>query len=251
MIPNRISIVSYNLWNTELWPDREPALRQFLSTFMPDILCIQELRNETMICVSECLETHEKIKDDLPGWACESNIFWNKHYFKEVTHGLEDLEMPEKYRGFFWVRLKVIGSDKTILVATAHFTWQGVPKEIETGLNPRNHQIRQTIKCLKKLVKTNEPAFFMGDLNDPILPLYFLPKEGYNSCFQDLNLLSPTTYPALPMTDFLRHNLGHNETIDYIFCNGKAKTISAFVPQFYFKGLAPSDHWPVYAIYQL
>ena len=59
MIPNRISIVSYNLWNTELWPDREPALRQFLSTFMPDILCIQELRNETMICVSECLETHE------------------------------------------------------------------------------------------------------------------------------------------------------------------------------------------------
>ena len=58
MIPNRISIVSYNLWNTELWPDREPALRQFLSTFMPDILCIQELRNETMICIGECLETH-------------------------------------------------------------------------------------------------------------------------------------------------------------------------------------------------
>ena len=155
--------------------------------------------------------------------------------------------MPEQYRGFFWVRLKLKGSDITIFIATAHFTHQEDLKEIETGFTPRNNQIRQTIKCLNKLVKNNEPAFFMGDLNDPVLPEYFLTKEGYKSCFQDLNLLSPPTHPTLLMIDVP----GPNQTIDYIFCNGKAKTISASVPQFYFKGLAPSDHWPIYAIYQL
>ncbi|MEE8224978.1 MAG: hypothetical protein V3R42_04590, partial [candidate division NC10 bacterium] len=63
----------------------------------------------------------------------------------------------------------------------------------------------------------------------------------------DLNLLCPPTYPALPTTNVI----SENQAIDWIFSNGKAKTISASVPQFYFNGIGPSDHWPVHAIYQL
>ena len=247
MIPNRISMVSYNLWNIKRWPDRKPALSKFLTTFNPDILCLQEISNETMQCIGESLESHEHINDELPGWACESNIFWNMHYFEEVAHGLEDLEMPEQDRGFFWVRLKFKGSDTTIFVATAHFTWQGNPEEFETGLTPRNRQTHQTINFLKQLVNKGEPGFFMGDLNDPIIPNLFFPKAGYQSCFKDLNLLCPPTYPALPTTNVI----SENQAIDWIFSNGKAKTISASVPQFYFNGIGPSDHWPVHAIYQL
>ena len=149
--------------------------------------------------------------------------------------------MPEQYRGFFWVRLKLKGSDITIFIATAHFTQQEYLKEFETGFTPRNNQIHQTIKCLKKLVKNNEPAFFMGDLNDPVLSEYFLSKEGYNSCFQDLNLLSPPTHPTLPMIDVQ----GHNKTIDYIFCNRKQKQYLPLYRSFI------SNIWPVHTIYQL
>ena len=240
-------MVTYNLWNVQRWPEREPALREFLTTFNPDILCVQELRKEILQCISESLGSHGCVVDKLPGWTCQSNIFWNKQYFEEITHGLEDLEMPEPHKGLFWVRLRLKGDGMTIFLATAHFTWQGNPEELETGLTLRNRQTQLTIHYLKQLVKKDEPSFFMGDLNDPVIPHMFFPAAGYQSCFQDLNLLCPPTYPALPTTADIREN----QAIDWIFSNGKAKTIAASVPQFYFNGIGPSDHWAVHAIYQL
>ena len=247
MIPNRISMVTYNLWNTIKWPEREPALSKFLSTFNPDILCLQELRSETMQCICDNLKTHQHVEDALPGWSCESNIFWNKSFFTELDHGLEKLDMLGQQRGLFWVRLKLNGSQKTLFIATAHFTWQGNPDEMKTGINPRNRQTRQTIELLRKLVKKDEAAFFLGDLNDPIIPDQFFPEAGYESCFKDLNLLCPTTFPAAPTSD----SISEHQTIDWVFSNGKSTTISASVPKFYYDGFAPSDHWPIHAIYEL
>lgn len=247
MIPNRISIVSFNLWNTERWPEREPALREFLKSFKPDILCLQELREETIKCIDDSLLTHDHVHDAFPGWGCESNIYWNKHYFSEVAHGLEKLDMPETHRGFFWVRLKLKGSDQTIFVATAHFTWQGTVEEIKTGYSPRNRQSRQTLEHLNRLVNKQEPAFFMGDLNDPFIPNALFPAGGYHSCFKELGLSSPTTCPAIPTSD----DIGENQVLDWIFSNDKAKALSACVPQTFTNDLSPSDHWPVHAIYQL
>lgn len=246
-IPGRISMVTYNLWNTECWSQREPALRKFLTTFNPDILCIQEIRNETIACIADSLPQHQYVKDEQAGWTCESNIFWNSNYFEKIQHGLEELDMPETHRGLFWVRLRLIGSDKSLLVATAHFTWQGHQDEVETGFTQRNQQIRQTIQYLKDIASDDEAVFFMGDLNDPVLPRRLFPEAGYESCFKELNLLSPPTFPALPTTD----DIGENQTIDWIFSNAKATALSASVPQLYYQHMAPSDHWPVQAIYQL
>ncbi len=107
-------MVSYNLWNTQKWPQREPALRYFLTTFQPDILCLQEPRNETLQCISNNLPTHDHVNDELPGWICESNIFWNRLFFSELAHGLEKLDHLDPDRGLFWVRLKLLGIDKTV-----------------------------------------------------------------------------------------------------------------------------------------
>jgi endonuclease/exonuclease/phosphatase family metal-dependent hydrolase len=247
MLPNRISMVTYNLWNTERWPDREGALRKFLIDFRPDILCLQELRNETKQCISGILATHDCVKDEAPGWTCESNIFWNKDYFTEMEHGLEKLKMSEQNRGFFWVRLKFNDSDKSIFVATSHFTYQGHPDERESGLSPRNRQARESIDCLRKLVHDAEPAFFMGDLNDPVMPRFLFPEAGFESCFRKLNVLCPPTFPAIPTTDAI----GGNQAIDWVFANENATPISASVPQSYTEGISPSDHWPIHAMYQI
>jgi hypothetical protein len=41
------------------------------------------------------------------------------------------------------------------------------------------------------------------------------------------------------------------EAIDLITANKHARAIAACVPQCYRGDIAPSDHWPVQAIYQL
>ncbi len=70
MVPTRLSIVTYNIWNTTRWGVREPALRQFVKLFNPDLLCLQELREETQACLDEAMQDHARVDDDLPGWTC-------------------------------------------------------------------------------------------------------------------------------------------------------------------------------------
>ena len=53
MGPTRLSIVTFSIWNTKRWDVREPALRQFVSLFNPDLLCLQELRAETQACLDK------------------------------------------------------------------------------------------------------------------------------------------------------------------------------------------------------
>ena len=47
MIPTRLSFITYNLWLTERWPARAPALERFLALFTPDVLCVQKLQRPT------------------------------------------------------------------------------------------------------------------------------------------------------------------------------------------------------------
>lgn len=247
MMPNRISFVSYNLWNTQRWPERRPALEKFLTLYKPDILCLQELRPETMLVIDETLETHERVIDDSSRWSYQSNIYWHSDYFDKVAHGLESLQVLDNRPAFFWVRLKLKGSEQTLFVSTAHFTWQGDPKEKETGLTSRNKQAKLTVAYLKNLVLTGEPAFFLGDLNDPVIPQLFFPDAGFHSCFQALNQLCPPTFPSLPTTS----DVSENQAIDWILANDYSRPIIAAVPHLYANGISPSDHWPVYAIYQI
>ena len=132
MFPTRLSIVTYNLWNTVRWPVREAALKQFVDLFQPDILCLQELRAETQSFLDQALPQHQRVADDLPGWTCESNIYWRSDLLEGVDHGAEDVGMLEEHRRLFWVRLQVRQPARTIFVSTAHFTYQGHPKERET-----------------------------------------------------------------------------------------------------------------------
>ena len=107
MFPVRLSMVTYNLWNTERWPLRKQALRQFVDLFRPDISCLQELRAETQSFLDNAMPQHNRVHDDFPGWTCEGNIYWNSHLLEEEEHGAEDIGIIEEYRRLFWVRLKL------------------------------------------------------------------------------------------------------------------------------------------------
>ena len=73
MFPTRLSFVTYNLWMTERWPARAPALQSFLDLFAPDVLCVQELQSATQDYLDAALQDHERVHDPLPGWTTEGN----------------------------------------------------------------------------------------------------------------------------------------------------------------------------------
>ena len=56
----RINIITYNIWNSERWAQRENALRAFIQLFDPDLLCVQELRRKSRQFLDTVLTGHDR-----------------------------------------------------------------------------------------------------------------------------------------------------------------------------------------------
>lgn len=252
MLPTRINVVTYNIWNTERWSEREAALRAFMRLFDPDVLCVQELRRKSRAFLDTVLHGHRRVRDRFVGWAAESNIYWRASMFDEMAHGAEDVAIKEAgHRRLFWARLNVKALERPILVATAHLTHQRHPDESKTGISPRVGEIDRIIAALGRLKRRREPVFFMGDMNDPVHPTDHLQKAGYLSCFAALGLQPPSTFKAYPTAQIAPGKLALSQCIDWIVANDEARPVAAVVPQFFLDDAAPSDHWPVQAVYEI
>ena len=251
MVPSRLSFITCNLWLTERWPARAPALERFLSLFTPDVLCVQELQRPTREFLDRVLDEHNRVYDPFSGWTNEGNIYWNKTVFEKIEHGAEEVGHVEPERRMFWARLQLKSLKKSILVATAHLTSPRHSDETETGLSPRVGQLKRIAEALTRLIPEGEPGFFMGDMNDAWHPQHVLQKAGFISCFAALGIQSPPTFKCYPTANVQSGEQTVTEAIDLITANNYARAIAASVPQFYSGDIAPSDHWPVQAIYQL
>ena len=251
MPPLRLSLITYNVWLTERWPARAPALQRFLTLFAPDVLCLQELQRETQEFLDRVLGDCARVQDPFAGWTNESNIYWKKALFEELEHGAEDIGHLEAERRMFWTRLQSKSSRTIIFVATAHLTSPRYGEESETGVSPRVRQLKRIADQLTRRVREGEPAFFMGDMNDAWHPQRILLQAGFVSCFAALGMQSPPTFQCYPTADVNPGERTITEAIDLIAANKYARAIAASVPQCYAEGLAPSDHWPVQAIYEV
>jgi endonuclease/exonuclease/phosphatase family metal-dependent hydrolase len=251
MVPSRLSFITCNLWLTERWPARAPALGAFLKLFIADVLCVQELQHPTQEFLDRLLNEHDRVHDPFPGWTNEGNIYWNKAVFEEIEHGAEEIGHIEPERRMFWARLQLKSLEKSIFVATAHLTSPSHSDETETGVSPRVGQLKRIAKALTRLVSVGEPGFFMGDMNDAWHPQHILQQAGFISCFAALGIQSPPTFKSYPTADVQPGEQTVTEAIDLITANKQARAIAACVPQYYHGDIAQSDHWPVQAIYEL
>jgi endonuclease/exonuclease/phosphatase family metal-dependent hydrolase len=251
MVPTRLSLITCNIWLTERWPARAPALERFLTLFAPDVLCVQELQRPTQEFLDRVLSGYARVHDPFPGWTNESNIYWNEAVLEEIDHGAEEVGHVEPQRRMFWARLQIKPSQKAIFVATAHLTSAKHSDETEKGVSPRVGQLKRIADELRRLVREGEPAFFMGDMNDAYHPQRILMQAGFVSCFSALGMQSPPTFKCYPTANVQPGEPAIAEAIDLIVANKHARAIAASVPQCYAGDLAPSDHWPVQAIYQL
>jgi hypothetical protein len=166
-------------------------------------------------------------------------------------HGAEEVGHLESERRMFWVRLRLKALGKMIFVATAHLTTARRYEEAETGASPRVGQLKRIADALTRVPHQGEPAFFMGDMNDPWHPQRILKQAGLLSCFAALGMQSPPTFQCYPTANIQPGEQTVTEAIDLIAANNYARAIAACVPQCYAGDIAPSDHWPVQAVYQL
>jgi endonuclease/exonuclease/phosphatase family metal-dependent hydrolase len=251
LYPIRFVVCTYNLWNDQRWPERQEPLRKFLEYHLPDILCVQELRPVTREFLDAVLDTHQRVDDPFEGWLREGNIYWNEGLFDLVEYGAEDIGIFEELRRLFWVRLRLRGANegpqmqRTLFVATVHYTWYGNELEKTEGINPRLAQARETIQALNTLAPLPEPLLFMGDLNDFMHPLRILREGGLTDSFAALGCYSSPTWPATPT------QRGTPEVDDWILHRGPIRPMISHVADFYVGDLAPSDHKPVMATYRI
>ena len=76
-------------------------------------------------------------------------------------------------------------------------------------------------------------------------------SAGYCSCFAGLGMLCPPTWPCYPTANFAAGEPVSNQTLDWIYHNSHLHPIAAGVPQYFHGDVAPSDHWPVQAVYEV
>lgn len=245
-------VMTYNLWGTTLWPQREPALRALFAAREPDLLAVQELSAETRDVLDEVLTRHARVDDPFPGWTASSNLWWRTDMFALQDHGAEDFG-GRKTRRLFWVRLAPVSGGPPLLLATAHYTWPGDAQEERTGVNPRIEQARRTVAALNDLAPDG-PCLFVGDLNDDHHPVRILRQAGFHDCFTALGRSSPPTSPVEPL---LARPEGNDppkdvpKVIDFQFSRGPVRARTGEVVEFFHDGIAASDHRPVVATYTL
>lgn len=245
-LPFRFSVCTYNVWGRTRWPDRRSALEHAIGSLRPDVACMQEVQPGIIEAVDATIGgTHDRVHDEFEGWLDESNIWWHRELFDLVDHGAEDVGMLEPLRRLFWVLLAPRdGVRQPILVSTAHWTWHGHPEARRTEQNVRMPQARATVAALDRLAGRSADQLFMGDLNDTTEPIAVLRDSGFVDCFAELGLWSDSTHPARPTP-------GVPQTIDWIMRRGALRSVLAHVADVHLGDLAPSDHRPVLAVYEL
>lgn len=245
-LPTRFVVTTYNIWAENRWPEREQPLRAYLKRFAPDILALQELRQSTRSVIDEELSGHRRVDDEFEGWTREGNIYWLDSMFELVEYGAEKLTITSEFRRLFWVRLRFREGGPTLLVSTAHYTFQGNAEERATGQSPRIVQAKETLEHLERISRPGEAVIFMGDLNDANNALRILREGGLHDSYQTLGTLPVITHPALPTA--------HTRTaqiLDWQLHRGPLRVMSNEVADFFLEDLAPSDHKPLTVTYAL
>lgn len=241
--PWRFVATTYNLWATDRWPERSEPLRGYARLTRPDVLCVQELRPQTRDLLDAELIGHARVDDPFDGWCTEGNIYWSTALFELVEYGAEDIGTLEPLRRLFWARLRLTGTDDTVLVATAHYTYQGNERERTEGFSPRLEQARRTVAELERLAPGDEPVLFMGDLNDTVNAIRTLRAAGFVDSFTACGAPLQPTHPARPTAD------GNPQVLDWQFHRGRIRAMNSHVGDYFGGDMAPSDHKPVVATY--
>ena len=247
----------YEISLNNSWTERKATVMNTIFKYLPDVIGFQELRLNQKLFVEKNLLLYQYIgRPRSPDFTDESNgILFNKQKFLLMDSGTFWLtETPNKvskyesvyhYRICTWIKVYSYKFKDVIYFFNTH---------LEDGhLFITFLQEVNLLKRIKEITKNEGNVFVFGDFNgnDNSVWIQDVFKEGYKSFsdyFQDFR----NTY----------HNFSgiYNNPkwkVDHLFYQNLGNSNKHFVPLFYDvltkkeNGKFPSDHFPLYAQFNL
>ncbi len=247
----------YEISLNNSWTERKATVMNTIFKYLPDVIGFQELRLNQKLFVEKNLPLYQYIgRPRSPDFTDESNgILFNKQKFLLMDSGTFWLtETPNKvskyesvyhYRICTWIKVYSYKFKDVIYFFNTH---------LEDGhLFITFLQEVNLLKRIKEITKNEGNVFVFGDFNgnDNSVWIQDVFKEGYKSFsdyFQDFR----NTY----------HNFSgiYNNPkwkVDHLFYQNLGNSNKHFVPLFYDvltkkeNGKFPSDHFPLYAQFNL
>lgn len=245
--------MTHNLWGDHFAKQRRAALERLYQVRAPDLLGVQELRRWSRGTLDGAMPGHERVTDDFAGWERQSNIWWRKNVFGYIEHGAEDVGILDDAARLFWVRLRFTERPgETIVFGTGHLTWPGHKLERETGVNQRAPQAMAVVEKLNQIAGDGS-CIFTVDINDIGEPNWTFGNSGFLDTFSALHRHCPPTHPVIPSGFSAEIGTGMSplvspsKAIDWIYFRGPLRARTSEVVDFFDRGIAPSDHYPVAA----
>jgi endonuclease/exonuclease/phosphatase family metal-dependent hydrolase len=240
----RFSVMTFNLWGHDRWPERKEAVTGLLEVRRPDVLVLQEVRPDTIELAEATVPHRRRVDDDFAGWREESNILWDERLFTHLEHGAEPIGHLEEHRRLFWVRLRPPDGSPPVVVADVHLSYPDHPEEWAGRGNPRVEQARRTVAALDEIADDG-PCLLMGDMNDYRHPLRIFVEGGFEHSRGALGLPPVPTHPAYPTAR------DTPQVIDWQLHRGPIRPIATEVIEYFHGDIAPSDHRPLLTVYSL
>lgn len=259
--PVRLSVMSFNVWGNDRWPERREALQETLRRHRPDVIGLQEVTPDILEAIVETLpSTHKYVMDDSnKGWSVESNIIWNDDLLQKEEHKYIDLGFEDNpLRGLFMAQFNVRANPSIkFIFSTTHLPWPGSPTEIRTGLNQRvvlAHKIATLTKSGLFESKTDQelPVILTGDFNESFHPQRILRQlADFKDVFAEVGVPAPVTHPVRSSTE--RECSMPPQALDWIMIRASGDELRVITASSVnMKGpLLPSDHLPVISVLEV
>lgn len=229
------------------WKYRKSSMTKFIASVNPDILCLQEAKENQI----DDLKRHLHVLNNV-GDSCKMgnvHIFFNKEKFAIINSGCFGLsEKPDslgyigwdaKYpRMAIWANMKCVKTGRTVFVINTHLD--------NVGRLARQNGIKQIMDTIPILSQT-ENVILTGDLNSSEKSSVY--KHVIRHQLKD-------TYHHSPLVEgvnytfhgFGKRKVDKRKKIDYIFVSQPFDVENVLIPQENPKdGVFLSDHNPVIA----
>lgn len=227
------------------WKFRRPYMTKYLERANPDILCLQEAKENQIDDLKRHLHKLNIVGDLFK--EGKVHIFFNKEKFAIINSGCFGLsEKPDslgyigwdaKYpRMAIWANLKYLKTGKTVFVVNTHLD--------NVGKFSRLNGIKQIMDTIPILSQT-ENVILTGDFNSSEKSLVY--KYVIHHQFKDTYHHSP----SVEGVNYTFHGFGKREVdkrrkIDYIFVSQQFDVKNVLIPKEEPKdGVFLSDHNPV------
>ena len=240
------------------WESRKERIFRFLRNNKADVVCLQEVLHNQLLDLTSTLNEYSYVgfgRVDGHTMGEYTPILFLKKKYEKVDSGVFWLsECPDSIgsvgwdaslpRIATWVKLKLINSNKMVVVVNTHLDHIGKKAKLRSSL---------LIKNWIKVHASNNPVILTGDMNS------FANSDVYCS-FLEKGITMNDVYKVASHrkgVDFTFHDFGRLEVenrrmIDFVFVSKEFRPVSVNIP-FVDKGdnIFLSDHNPILAILRM